>query len=533
MSFLTSESPGQARVDRGEIEARATGEAGATACRRATVALISAATLGVVFRLRMLLVGRSLWLDETMLAWNICRRSFAGLLRPLELDQGAPIGFLYLEKLSTLLLGPSELAFRLVPFAASLATLALLHRFCSTNFGRWAAVMAVALAGVSPALIYYSGELKQYGVDVAVGLLILVLASDALRLGLSAGRLAGLAVVGSAAVWLSHPSVFVLAGAGTTLIVREGLDRRFRSAAVLAAVAASWLANFAVVYALTLKSLGSNQFLEGYWDAGFLPFPPTSPGDVRRYLGIGFGLFRTLSYNMQAEVDLSTKLEVIMGVGWAVGVASLFHRGDRRVLALLVAPLGFALAASMLHKYPLRDRLALFTAAATLPVIAAGIVGLISSRDGASRVAGLAIAACCLVLPAMQAAQFLMERPRLHGARNVLTRLAEQWRPGDLVLVDGRSAPPFRFYQEYGGIDRLDRVAATPLPKADLTEPETLARRIKALKGRDRVWLILEAELADPQNDQRQALKVLLDRDGELLASHTSRRYSAYLYRFP
>ena len=59
--------------------------------------------------------------------------------------------------------------------------------------------------------------------DVAVALLILVLAADALRHGLTARRAATLAVVGTAAVWLSHPSVFVLAGAGTTLIVHEAL----------------------------------------------------------------------------------------------------------------------------------------------------------------------------------------------------------------------------------------------------------------------------------------------------------------------
>ncbi|WP_435019175.1 hypothetical protein TA3x_001150 [Tundrisphaera sp. TA3] len=499
--------------------------------RWGTAALTLAVLLGVAFRLRMLLVGRSLWLDETMLALNICGRSFAGLFEPLDLDQGAPIGFLILEKLAVMAFGPTELALRLLPFLASLATLALLYRFCATNLGRWEAIVAVALAGVSPALIYYSGEVKQYGIDVAVGLAILVLAADAMRLGLSTGRAVGFALCGTAAVWVSHSSVFVLAAAGTTVILNELWAGRRGRALAGVGVAAFWLANFAVVYVLTLKDLGQNQFLEDFWDAGFLPLIPTSPGDVRRYLGVGFGLFRTLFFNLQSDVDLSSKMEVVMGVGWMVGVATLAASRERRpVLALLVGPIAVALLASMLHKYPLRDRLALFTAAATLPTIAAGFVGLIRSRDRTGQAAGVALLACCLALPSLQAIQFLAERPKLHGARNVLTGLARDWRPGDVAVVDRFSAPPFDFYQTYGGIPGLDKIRPVALDKDELTDPRTLAREIHAHSGQPRVWFILEADLSDKSDAHRQALKAILDDGGESLATHSSRRYSANLY---
>ena len=79
--------------------------------------------------------------------------------------------------------GPNEIALRLFPFLASIASLILIYRFCSENLGRVSGVVAVALAGVMPALFYYSGELKQYSSDVASALLILVLASGALAEG--------------------------------------------------------------------------------------------------------------------------------------------------------------------------------------------------------------------------------------------------------------------------------------------------------------------------------------------------------------
>jgi len=53
---------------------------------------------GFVFRLSQYVANRSLWGDEGALALNIVNRSFLELAEPLDRNQGAPLGFLFVEK---------------------------------------------------------------------------------------------------------------------------------------------------------------------------------------------------------------------------------------------------------------------------------------------------------------------------------------------------------------------------------------------------------------------------------------------------
>src|SRR5512139_456910 len=95
------------------------------AWEKAAIALLFLA--GILLRLRQYLTGRSLWMDEAMLALNIVNRSFGELLKPLDYDQGAPLGFLMVEKLFNLLLGRSEYALRLFPLLVGILSIWLFY----------------------------------------------------------------------------------------------------------------------------------------------------------------------------------------------------------------------------------------------------------------------------------------------------------------------------------------------------------------------------------------------------------------------
>jgi hypothetical protein len=77
--------------------------------------------VGLALRVWPYAANTSLFLDEILVASNITGLTLVELVtKPLALDQVAPGGFLFLEKLSVLVLGPSELALRLVPLLFSI-----------------------------------------------------------------------------------------------------------------------------------------------------------------------------------------------------------------------------------------------------------------------------------------------------------------------------------------------------------------------------------------------------------------------------
>src|SRR6202140_5812605 len=126
---------------------------------------------GALLRLTQFLSNRSLWLDEAKLALNIVNRSFVQLCKPLDYGQGAPVGFLMLERSAVHLFGSGEYALRLFPLLSGMISLLLFYQLAKQSVPS-AAPIAMGLFATSAPLIYYSSEVKQYSGDVAIALLL-------------------------------------------------------------------------------------------------------------------------------------------------------------------------------------------------------------------------------------------------------------------------------------------------------------------------------------------------------------------------
>ena len=476
---------------------------------------------GAMLRIARYAANRSLWLDEVLLATNILSRSFRGLLAPLDNDQGAPVGFLMLEKLAVTLVGGSEYGLRLVPLIAGLISLPLFWFIAKRLLDLRIAVLATALFAVCEPLIYYASEAKQYGVDVAVTLAIVLAALRVMDEPARTSRLIAFAVVGLLSVWLSHPAVFVLAGTGATIILWEWLYGRRSDAVRVAGVAALWVLSFGVHYVLFMRALGKNDYLMEYWTArgGFMPWPP-GPRSFAWPARAFWEVFRD-----RARAPVNLLLPEIAIFAFLLGLVGLFLKA-RKVLIFLAAPVALVLLAAVLRKYPFSERLILFTTPLFLLVIAAGVGFVYDSVGQRGRLIAVLLAAALLLPSAANAARNLVRPPGREEMKPVLRHVAQNWQPGDVLYLYYAGAKVFDYYAPRVGLADVDPIVST-MSRADWFE---YVADLEELRDKPRVWVVFMHNHKLDGVDEQKLFLMTLDRMGERLGRFEHTDAAAYLY---
>jgi hypothetical protein len=481
-------------------------------------AILVLAALGIALRIVPLLADRCLWIDEAMLALNLVERTHAQLLGPLDWNQGAPAGFLLAAKSALVLFGTSEVSLRLVPFLASVLGVLGFAWVARRLLPAPAAIVAMTLYAVSPFLISYAGECKQYASDAALAV-AMYCASTGLFLGMSGfRRWAVLAFSGAAAVWFSHPVAFVLGGIGTALFLDAVAAKDLRRAGACAATIACWLASFGICYLASLRQLGNNQFLLDYWAGHFMPLPPTSQGDL---MWLADHFFKFLAY----PGGLGGTEIAIGGIAAAfalVGVVALAH--DRWPVAVaLVLPAILALVASGLHMYPFAGRLLLFLVPLMLLAVARGAwavaVGLRTTRPFAAWLfLGLLV-----IAPTVETYQSFRHPQREEQIVPVLAAVRDEMQPGDLVYVYWGAVPAFTYYTRDNPFPP-GVVLGVEHHEDHLEYREDLQR----FAGRPRVWLIF----SHPHQDEEVVVQSYAQALGECRRKIQQPGAAAFLFDF-
>ncbi|MGL4423113.1 MAG: hypothetical protein ACRCZF_20795, partial [Gemmataceae bacterium] len=281
----------------------------------------------------------------------ILERDYAGLMEPLRLNQGAPLGYLFTLKFLSTLFGSSELALRLPSFVSSCFLLGAMVPLARCLFGprAWLAIAATAL---SPMLVAYAAECKQYAVDALFTTLLLAL----LRF-----RGPGLAVLlaGILALVCSHPALFVVGGIALTLLWHEP---RRRWPWLLSGV---WGCTFILLFLSFLKNLGQNRYLTEFWAGKFAPFPPRNLGDFSWFPHHFFEMFDTPGGFSGPGYQLAG----LAGVLFLLGMVRLWKR-EPIVAHAACGTMMLTLLASAVGKYPFGGRLLLFL----VPILIIGVV---------------------------------------------------------------------------------------------------------------------------------------------------------------
>ena len=457
-------------------------------------AVVVLVLLGLGLRGVALASDRNLWIDESMLALNLIGRTPAGLLEPLDWNQGAPVGFLLAVKAVISQVGATERGLRLVPFVGSALGLIGFAWLATRLMPRPAALLATGLFAVSPYLIGYAAECKQYATDAAIAVGLFAV-SAGLLLGERGGRRwVFLGLAGAAAVWFSHPAAFVLGGIGTALLLEAlwARDRgRFRAAA---GTVASWLVSFAACYVLSLKNLGNNQYLLSYWDGHFLPLPPTSLGDAAWLLDHFFAPFGYPGGLAGTEIRAGGIAAVLFVVGlhatwkqrWPVAVA-------------LVLPAFFALLASGLHKYPFAGRLLLFLVPVMVLGAARGAWAVFSTLRPLQPVAAFGLLGVLVAAPMLEAYQEVRRPMRYEQLNPVVEQLRGEWRPGDRMYVYYGAVPAFTYYTRNEAFP-ADAVTLGSEARGNRIE---YREQLLPFRGSRRVWLVFSHRHKHEESDIR------------------------------
>ena len=428
--------------------------------RRFLWAIIS---LGILLRLAQYLFNRSLSVDEASVSLNIIHRSFLGLLQPLDYNQGAPIGFLMVQKLLVGSFGGSEYVLRLFPLVCGIVSLFLFYRMAKDYIDPKAVALALGLFGISNRLIHYSSEVKQYSTDVAVALLLYVVTIHVQSRKLSISSITLFGLVGAIALWLSHPAVFVLTGIGATVALLSLFRREWARIGRLAIACSIWISSFAILYFISLRGLSQNRVLLNFWNEHFMPFPPSSPSDIvwflKAFLGfikytLGFALGDLIGIPVFEEGVLLPGLEHLSGTHFAgvifiasiafisaiiaissflIGCVSMLARNKRKAL-LLLSPAFFALLSSGLRKYPFGSRFLLFMLPAALIMISAGISFVREkTKDKSAIITGILVV-LLFSYPLILTGYHLVRPRTVEEIKPVLNYIEEHRRKGDTLI---------------------------------------------------------------------------------------------------
>jgi 4-amino-4-deoxy-L-arabinose transferase-like glycosyltransferase len=505
--------------------------------RRERLALLSSTTVsritraacyvgvltGIVLRLLQFLANRSLSQDEAMLALNIMHRSFSGLLHQLDFLQGAPQGFLILQKLAVTLLGSSEYSLRIVPFICGSLALVLILPLARETVRPIAVPLAVVFFAFSDPLINWTVYDKQYAVDVLMAVAVLWVGLRLVNRPQRAFEAVLFSVLGVAAIWLSHPSVFVLAGVSAALVVGALTERDWRRVLMISALCSPWLLSFGVFALTSLDELGTLQSEIG---GGLGTYAGSGPPGSSTFTSLrgGFGQFRYVSgiphVLEQGSTDLGLLIFLIAVAFCALGLFSLPGRRLEKQVAIL-APLVLSLIAWSLDKYPLLGRTQLFLIPSFVLLLAEGMAFAATKPQRAwLKAAG---ASCSVVVTVAVVAPTLahVTKPRrFEDLKPVLNYFAARQLPGDTTYVFYTAQYQLRYYMECGcagspfenarkaglwpmrrgrgGSDEFAPALLSVPPRLIVApfrgrDPQPYVVDFDALHGRKRVWMLFSS----------------------------------------
>jgi len=363
-------------------------------------------------------------IDEYFTSYNIKNFKITEVFEPSGRNQGynqaQPTGFLIIENLIVRLFGSSKYMLRLFPFVCGIFSLFLFYKAAKLYCEPVAVPIALMFFAISQELIRYSSIIKSYSCDVLILLILLVGIKDLQEKPINLLRIILWGSIGSAAMWLSHASILILASLGMVLVLGAIMRKEGAKLKSLLSISAILAINLIFVYHAQLKRLTSSNGGFYYWQDRFLSFNIRSFADLElqaNTLWNGFKFAQLAPYNI-----------AILMCG--AGCVYMFAK-KRREFFYLISPILLAAAVSGLHKYPFYERLILFLVPILIIFMSEGIGYVIRNRI--AYFPGLILLAILILRTSMEAKDFLIDPAAQYGPLGIY--ISDNWRAGDVLYT--------------------------------------------------------------------------------------------------
>jgi hypothetical protein len=329
----------------------------------------AAVLIGLAARTSHYARAQSYWYDEAFVLLNVFERSYLSLLGPLDHHLISPPGYLMLLRLLYTVAGGGERVMRLPSLVAGVIALGVMFPLGRRVAGRTGRFWAVALAALSYHVLAHSDDVHPYTFDLLVTELVLLCALQILRLGNSSRGatpgVAGLAALALLGPWFSFPSVFTFGAASLTLVPRAwrvGWRGRAAWTGINGLLAISLLA---VWWLCASHQQHYDGIVEHWGPNGWGGFPDRSR--------VSAFVSWVLTRPVQAAGYATTGMGLVLTILAVLGILCRAVHGGRSTSVLLWTPLGLALAAALMNRYPLADRTQMFLAPGIWLAAACGV----------------------------------------------------------------------------------------------------------------------------------------------------------------
>lgn len=461
---------------RGEIADASEASGGESLFRGAAAICIIAA--GAFLRLYGL-GHESLVYDEAAVANPLVRFKLVEILT-IPFHSKEPLLYLTSQRCIVLAFGHSEFVLRLLPSLFGIGTLVLLYLASRKTFAPDLALYVTALASFSPPLIDFSRFFRQYTCEAFFATALFFTGMAMLGHGERRWAFPAYVILSTLAVGFSYCTVFILVGINAAFLANKFM---YGEMPPLKKLVCAGLYLFALWFLMYKLYLSRNLLPDtlACWERDF--------ANTQSLGGFGQWFWAKLTRTGVYFFPVPSSAWIVLPAVLLSGVTIWRPKENGYLNTCFLATLLSTFSASLLHLYPIGNRLMLFLCPLCYLVLAKGVSFV--ARLGHARHWHFLVYGIASLLPVQMLSSAVgntLLRPQWREEmRPVVRHLERGMRATDRILVYYGAAEAFTYY--YTGSDT--NVAYLPPHR---TEPRKYLDDLNALTGdkvADRLWLVV------------------------------------------